>query len=67
MTFSKNINSIQTARLRVLFSLECAARSLGDLHEAENTPAIKSETAKAAGEIHKIAETLKRRWKIAQT
>ena len=67
MTFYKNINSIQTARLRVLFSLECAARSLDDLREAENTPAIKSETAKAAGEIHKIAETLKRRWKIAQT
>ena len=65
MTLFKN-NSIQTARLRVLFSLECAARSLGDLHEAENA-AIKSETAKAAGEIHKIAENLKCRWKIAQT
>lgn len=50
-------------RLRALFCLENAAGALYDLYTAANSEDEKRLHLKSAGELHAMAEQMRRRWK----
>ncbi len=58
-----NLKQKQIPRLRALFCLENAATALRDLYISSDSEDEKLLHLRAAGELHAMAEQMRRRWK----
>lgn len=63
MPFSK-YNAAESPRLRALICIQLAAESLFSIYEHDTEPAARRECLQCAGELHKMAQKMKARFKV---